>query len=653
MVYNATCLFMRYLFFVLSMLLGLNLSAGHIMGGEMFYQYLGNNQYQITVRQFLQTGDIAGTAFAAADPYINIIIYDGSGNNLIQTLTINQGNLVTFSNNKEDPCTGAQFDIIEAQAVDFVETVTLPPIAGGYLLTYFRCCRKDDMTNMMADQGYGIEVFIPDETIAPENNLPVFSNVPPTFICVGDSFRYDQHATDLDGDQLVYSICETKVAGDPYTAIYFDPAFDVTPASHTFYSNAIWNPGYSAADPLGNGSVSINPSTGEISGYADAVGKFVISICVSEYRNGVLLNTVIRDFLVVATEDCPDFTAGELSTGANFYPDVCGNRATFENNSRNATHYFWDFGVEEDEADTSVAKEPVYSYRESGVYTVTFVAFDSISDCSDTIIATVDIEMPDASFTFSGICKDDPITFVNSSNSADNSALSFIEYYFGDGDSTGKINPNQTVAHTYPKSGVWNVAIIAYDTACGIDTAFQAILVPQTALADFSLSKEVGYPEEAIDITNNSMHYQSLDWDFGGIQMTGDLQGELDLGLESGTYEFILTANDANPDCTTRDTVIYKVSNAGFAVPNAFSPNGDGKNDYFRVLATDVIDYYLVIYNRWGEKVFDSNDPSETWDGKYKGKYVQPGMYPYECTAKNADTGTPFDVFKGSILVIR
>ena len=645
---------MRYIIFILSVLFSFNANAGHIMGGEMFYEYLGNDEYRITVRQFLQTGDLQGTIYAQADADITIIIYNAAGTSLIQTLDITQGTVVPFSNSKTDPCTGAQFDIIESQAVDFVQTVTLPSIPGGYLLTYYRCCRKDDMTNMAIDQGYGIEVYIPELDVVGENDLPVFSNVPPTFICVGDSFKYDQHAVDNDGDELVYSICETKVAGDPFNMIYFDPDLDIAPATHTFYSNAIWNAGFAASDPLGNGSVSIDQNNGVITGFADQIGKFVVSICVSEYRNGNLLNTVIRDFLVVATEDCPEFTAGELSTGSDFFPNVCGNRAEFENNSKNATGYFWDFGVDENDSDTSIMKNPIYYYKEAGDYIVTFIAYDSISQCSDTIIASVKIEMPQAAFSFTGICKKDPIEFSNNSIPANNTGIIAVEYIFGDGTTSGQVSPTQTVTHVYPKSGVWKAGIVAIDSMCGIDTSFQSILVPQTADANFSLVSNIGAIGVPIDITNDSKHYQSLDWDFDGTSMSGHIEGEVDLGLEAGEYEFILTANDPNPDCTTYDTAYYKVSKAAFAIPNAFSPNGDGKNDVLNIIAIDVTDFHMVIYNRWGEKMYESTDPDGPgWDGTYQDKFVVAGMYPYEATGVNVDTGEPYDMAKGSIIVIR
>jgi gliding motility-associated-like protein len=65
-------------------------------------------------------------------------------------------------------------------------------------------------------------------------------------------------------------------------------------------------------------------------------------------------------------------------------------------------------------------------------------------------------------------------------------------------------------------------------------------------------------------------------------------------------------------------------------IPNAFSPNGDAHNDLFKVYAgCQLVGYTLKIYTRWGEIIYQSNDPSGTWDGNYKNTIVPQGMYMY------------------------
>ncbi|MBK7337211.1 MAG: gliding motility-associated C-terminal domain-containing protein [Saprospirales bacterium] len=64
-------------------------------------------------------------------------------------------------------------------------------------------------------------------------------------------------------------------------------------------------------------------------------------------------------------------------------------------------------------------------------------------------------------------------------------------------------------------------------------------------------------------------------------------------------------------------------------IPSGFSPNGDGKNDFFRVRGNAVDEVYLAVYDRWGEKVFESFEASPGWDGTHKGKVLPPDVYGY------------------------
>jgi gliding motility-associated-like protein len=66
-----------------------------------------------------------------------------------------------------------------------------------------------------------------------------------------------------------------------------------------------------------------------------------------------------------------------------------------------------------------------------------------------------------------------------------------------------------------------------------------------------------------------------------------------------------------------------------FYIPNAFSPNGDGKNDLLEVYGSGLKTVGLTIFNRWGEKVFDSDNQWVSWDGTYKGVMLNPGLYTY------------------------
>lgn len=74
-------------------------------------------------------------------------------------------------------------------------------------------------------------------------------------------------------------------------------------------------------------------------------------------------------------------------------------------------------------------------------------------------------------------------------------------------------------------------------------------------------------------------------------------------------------------------------------MPNAFSPNGDGINDIYKAKSgyQGITEFRAIIFNRWGQKLYEWNDPAEGWDGTYKGKPVKEGVYFVLVKAKGSD----------------
>jgi gliding motility-associated-like protein len=89
-------------------------------------------------------------------------------------------------------------------------------------------------------------------------------------------------------------------------------------------------------------------------------------------------------------------------------------------------------------------------------------------------------------------------------------------------------------------------------------------------------------------------------------------------------------------------------------VPNAFTPNGDGFNDIFEIYGKKNLwkEMSMIIYNRWGEKVFDTNDSQFGWDGTFHGVLQNPQVYVYELRITFIN-GYAMPLQKGSITLIR
>jgi gliding motility-associated-like protein len=85
------------------------------------------------------------------------------------------------------------------------------------------------------------------------------------------------------------------------------------------------------------------------------------------------------------------------------------------------------------------------------------------------------------------------------------------------------------------------------------------------------------------------------------------------------------------------DTVTVEVVHCDIFIPNIFSPNGDGQNDVLYVRGQGIEQLTFVVYNRWGETVFETKDPNHGWDGTFKGKPAEAGVYVWHVEARLED----------------
>jgi len=121
------------------------------------------------------------------------------------------------------------------------------------------------------------------------------------------------------------------------------------------------------------------------------------------------------------------------------------------------------------------------------------------------------------------------------------------------------------------------------------------------------------------------------------------------------TSTYIVMQTDSN-GCVSSDTITITIKNRcdeDIFVPNSFSPNSDGQNDVLKLLSGSYMkSVYFVIYDRWGEKVFETNDVTQGWDGNYRGKEVNSDVYVYlirySCSNKNEE-----EIKRGNVSVIR
>jgi gliding motility-associated-like protein len=163
-----------------------------------------------------------------------------------------------------------------------------------------------------------------------------------------------------------------------------------------------------------------------------------------------------------------------------------------------------------------------------------------------------------------------------------------------------------------------NIYVTQVVGACESDPAAVSLTVIPTPQVNFEANPEeqqVNVPVEFINNTDTAgMDTLMFTWNFGDGATSSEQQPQHAYAAV-GEYTVSLKAENSQ-GCYTVDslTVIIK-EDFVFIVPNIFTPNGDGNNDEFKILLQGVQTIHLEIYNRWGRKVYETNDINATWDG--------------------------------------
>jgi len=550
----------RFSLFILLSLFSQASFATHIVGGEIFYNYLGGNNYLITLKMYRDCGpaNVNGTDF---DEFASIGIFNAQGILVQEELIPLESTNVSFIPVVLDnPCFILPPDVCVESAY-YQTTVSLPPLVGGYTITYQRCCRQPSIDNILVpqDSGATYTTHIPgsDEN-SPQNSAPHFLNFPPPALCWNAEFTFDHSAFDPDGDSLVYSFCAPLLGADPAMPM-------PQPPSPPPYATVSYAPTFNANYPItSNPGFSINSSTGLITGTATQVGQFVMGICCREYRNGVLINTINRDFQFNVTMCDPSIiaTIPDQSSFCN------GNTVNFISESTNATTWYWDFGVITEINDTSNLENPTYTYANAGTYDITLIANPGWP-CADTATSTYQV-YPDIAPAitlgpYACINNHDEYSFLGS---ADLVGPGTFSWNFGAGSSPSSasvVHPQNIQLDPNVANNIITLTVTA-DNGCSETVNLTvpnppdpvAAIVPQSTFC------------EGLTYTFQQTSLNSTDywWEFN-TSFNGDYSDESSPTFtfpDTGQYviQLIASAPFTCPDTTTTSLEIYGFLNPSF-----------------------------------------------------------------------------------------
>lgn len=274
--------------------------ASHALGAELTYRALGNNQYRLKLTFYRDCAGSVQIGNIDNDIAISSSCFNTSVSLQLQDPPVYGPPLDQYLQDYEIPvycqsagttCSSSSNPYPGIQEIVFEGTVTLPP-CSDYVLSYSESARS---TSIQTIQNPGsadiyVEAFL-NSVDAPNNSSPQFDDQATGVICLNQPNSMIHTATDVDGDLLVYSL---------YTPLD-GPGLPVTYVA-----------GYSSSNPINNTNLTFSNGILDITPSEQTVA--VMGVKVEEYRNGVLVGSVMRDFQVVVVASCPQYPEGLFQT---------------------------------------------------------------------------------------------------------------------------------------------------------------------------------------------------------------------------------------------------------------------------------------------------------------------------------------------------
>ncbi len=225
------------------------------------------------------------------------------------------------------------------------------------------------------------------------------------------------------------------------------------------------------------------------------------------------------------------------------------------------------------------------------------------------------------------------VNFIN--QSASNPTITSYQWQFSQVATSNLVSP--TIIYT--EAGIYNVTLIATSDSGCVNSVVKNnfITVYKKPTASFIFSPQIGDVDilnPKIDFQNTSINFTSSHWNFGDQEVSTQTHPS-HLFYDVATFNVTLVVSTIN-NCVDSITKAVEIKDAPVVyIPNTFTPlNADGLNDIFIPKGINFYDFKMLIFNRWGQKIAETNDPNQGWDGKYKGQDCELGVYVYQISLK-------------------
>ncbi len=296
--------------------------------------------------------------------------------------------------------------------------------------------------------------------------------------------------------------------------------------------------------------------------------------------------------------------------------------------------FFWDLG------DGSTSTQAVFShfYPNLGSYPVELIVFDECLETYDTLNRDLLISLRQAVDAVGDtiICEGESFSLSATDINSARFEWTGPNNYFSESQFPIVSNAKPAMSGEY--------AVIGIVSGCATFPSFATVEIIPTPTPN--LGNDTIFCSENFNAILNPGEYSNYLWQDNSNRSTFTVE-------EEGT--FWVTVTDEH-GCVGTDTVSLKeVCPTKIYVPNAFSPNFDGTNDYFGVFGFYILNMKLTVFDRWGGVYFESSDPDNRWDGTLNGEPAAEGVYVWQLQIEGyEEDGTIFsEVQSGSVTLIR
>ena len=324
---------------------------------------------------------------------------------------------------------------------------------------------------------------------------------------------------------------------------------------------------------------------------------------------------------------------------------LVNNKFIFTNTSINAVgamQYKWLMG----DGFTAITRHVTYSYKNPGTYEVVMIV-GSNAACADSTSITITVH-PNvyAAFSIGPVCINEPVLAVNNTIDPGTSTVYYL-WDFGNGQTSTLLNPP---AQVYPVVGNYVMSLSVSSAQCPFPLSIQKRFVRVEKPAP-GINNPVAYavanlPQtlQARPIGNNVLWTPAARLDNATSYtpvFTGNIETAFTIQLKTAA------------GCITIDTQVVKINkNIVIYVANAFTPNNDALNDNLKPFMIGIKELkFFKIFNRWGETIYETQNPKNGWDGRFKGNPVQAQTLVWMLEGIGADNKTY--KAKGSTVLIR